>query len=149
HACCVTFLSERDVADKPEWTQRVTNALVQAQAWVRDHRAQTAQLMSNSGSGKYTPHTQKTLEKVLVASDFDSYEKSGVIRHVDWNQRRIDFQPYPYPSYTERLVQAMKGTKVEGNDAFLQQLDPAFVARDLVDDCFVRAAIDEAGGPSL
>src|SRR6218665_196315 len=31
HACCVATLSERDIAERPEWAQRVTNALVKAQ----------------------------------------------------------------------------------------------------------------------
>lgn len=149
HACCVTFLAERDLADKPEWAQRVTNALVKAQQWTLANRLQTAQLLSSTGPGKYTPHSQQALAKVLAATDFAEYEKSGLVKNKGWQQRRIDFQPYPFPSYTERLVQALKNTKVEGNDSFLQGLDPAFVARDLVDDRFVRRAIDSVGGPSV
>ncbi|WP_036596851.1 ABC transporter substrate-binding protein [Ottowia thiooxydans] len=149
HACCVTFLAERDVADKPEWTQRVTNALVKAQKWTLSNRLQTAQLLSNSGPGKYTPHNQQSLAKVLAATDYSDYEKTGVVRNKGWHQRRIDFQPYPYPSYTERLVRAIQTTKIEGNDDFLKGLDPAFVARDLVDDRFVRKAIESVGGPSV
>lgn len=148
HACCVTFLAERDLAERPEWSQRVTNALVKAQQWTLANRLQTAQLMSSTGPGKYTPHSQQALAKVLAATDYVDYEKSGVVKHKGWLQRRIDFQPYPFPSYTERLVRAIKATRVEGNDAFLKNLEPAFVAKDLVDERFVRKAIDSVGGPA-
>jgi len=147
HACCVTFLSERDLADKPEWAQRVTTALVKAQLWIRENRLDTATLLSNNHERRYTPHPQRTLAKVLAATDYADYEAAGVVRNKGWHQRRIDFQPYPYPSYTEQLVRATQATTVEGDTAFLQALDPKFVARDLVDDRFVRKAIQAVGGP--
>lgn len=149
HACCVTFLAERDLAEKPEWAQRVTTALVRAQLWTRDNRLQTAQLLSNAGERRYTPHPPQTLAKVLAATDYADYEARGVVRHPGWQQRRIDFQPYPYPSYTQELVRAIQQTKVEGATDFLEKLDPAFVARDLVDDRFVRKAIEAVGGPQV
>ena len=92
HACCVTFLAERDVAEKPEWARRVTSALVKAQLWTRDNRLETAQLLSNTGERRYTPHPPQTLAKVLAATDYVDYEKSGVVQHKGWAQRRIDFQ---------------------------------------------------------
>lgn len=147
HACCVTFLSERDIHDRPEWTQRVTNALVQAQLWTRGHRAETAQLLSRAGDNRYTPHTPEILGKVFTGNPSD-YVQSGAILHPTWQQKRIDFQPYPFASYTEELVRAIKRTQVEGDTSFLAKLDPKFVARDLVDDRFVRKAIDAVGGPS-
>lgn len=149
HACCVTFLGERDLSERPEWSQRVTNALVKAQQWTLANRLQTAQLLSNGGPGKYTPHSQQALAKVLASTDYADYEKRGVVKNKGWQQRRIDFQPYPFPSYTERLVRAIKATQVEGNTDFLQKLEPSFVAKDLVDDRFVRRAIDAVGGPSV
>ncbi|KAF1045277.1 ABC transporter substrate-binding protein [Xylophilus sp.] len=149
HACCVTFLAERDLAEKPEWTQRVTDAIVQAQAWVRSNQLETAKLLASSDPHRYTPHPLPVLAKVLAATDYSAYEASGVVRHKGWYQRRIDFQPYPYPSYTERLVQAITETKVEGDAGFLKGLDPKFVARDLVDDRFVRKSIASVGGPSV
>lgn len=149
HACCVTFLAERDLSERPEWAQRVTNALVKAQQWTLGNRLQTAQLLASNGPGKYTPHSQQALAKVLAATDYADYEKSGVVHNKGWQQRRIDFQPYPFPSYTERLVRAIKATRLEGNDAFLQALEPSFVARDLVDERFVRKAIEAVGGPAV
>ncbi len=149
HACCVTFLSERDTSERPEWAQRVTNAIVRAQLWTRSNQLDTATLLSAAGEGKYTPHALPVLSKVLAATDYASYEASGVVKNKGWYQRRIDFQPYPFPSYTEELVRAVKQTRVEGDTKFLDALDPAFVARDLVDDRFVRRAIDLVGGPSV
>ena len=69
----------------------------------------------------------------------------GAIRHPEWQQARIDFQPYPFPSYTEKLVQLLRHTRVAGDNAFLQSLDPARVAMELVDERFVRQAIEATG----
>lgn len=147
HACCVTFLAERDTTEKPEWAQRVTNALVKAQLYTRGNQLEVAKLLASSGEGKYTPHPLRTLAKVLVDTDYSAYEAAGIVRNKGWYQRRIDFQPYPFASYTEELVRAVKQTKVEGNTGFLDALDPAFAARDLVDDRFVRKALASVGGP--
>ncbi|WP_332878647.1 ABC transporter substrate-binding protein [Massilia sp. S19_KUP03_FR1] len=148
HACCVTFLAERDLNDKPEWSQRVTNAIVNAQLWSRSNQIETAKLLSNSDAHRYTPHPLQTLTKVLAVTDYSAYEKRRIIAHPAWNQRRIDFQPFPFASYTEELVRAIGQTKVEGDTKFLAALDPKFVARDLIDDRFVRKAITLAGGPA-
>lgn len=146
HACCLLTLAERDIVERPEWAQKVTNAMVKAQLWTRDNQLETAKLLASSGEGKYTPHGLPVLTKVLAATEMAQYTRDGVIKHPQWNQRRIDFQPYPYPSYTEELVKALQVTHVEGNAAFLEKLDPKFVARDLVDDRFVKAALKQVGG---
>jgi NitT/TauT family transport system substrate-binding protein len=148
HACCVTFLAERDVADKPEWSQRVTNAIVNAQLWARSNQIDTAKLLSNAGPNRYTPHPLQVLTKVLAVTDYTAYEQRRIIAHPDWQQRRIDFQPYPFASYTEEMVRALRDTRVEGDVRFLAALDPKTAARELVDDRFVRKAIAAAGGPS-
>jgi NitT/TauT family transport system substrate-binding protein len=148
HACCVTFLAERDLTDKPEWSQRVTNAIVNAQLWSRSNQTDTAKLLSNAGENRYTPHQLQTLTKVLATTDYSDYEKRGIVAHPAWQQRRIDFQPFPFASYTEEMVRAIAQTKVEGDTRFLTGLDPKFVARDLVDDRFVRKSITAAGGPA-
>lgn len=148
HACCVVFQHQKDLDERPEWSQKVVNAIVKAQLWMRDHRVETAALLSRDGAGKYTPFAQPVLERVLVpnAERDKEYRASGAIRHGDWNTARIDFQPYPYPSYTEALVRALKETVVEGDNRFLAKLDPVFAAKDLVDDRFVRKALAAVGG---
>ncbi|MCY1383263.1 hypothetical protein D9M69_713710 [compost metagenome] len=77
-----------------------------------------------------------------------NYLASGAIRHAEWREERIDFQPYPFPSYTEELVRRLQGTLIEGNNAFLAGLDPSATARDLVDDRFVRESLAQVGGLS-
>ena len=148
HACCLVFMNEQDLAERPEWSQKVVNAMVKAQLWTRDNRAETAQLLSSADPQKYTPHAPEILARVLTPSDADlqGYAASGAIRHPDWQDRRIDFQPYPFPSYTAELVRMLKDTQVEGERGFLDALDPAFVAGDLVDDRFVKKALEGVGG---
>ncbi len=148
HACCVVFMHERDLQQRPEWSQGVVDAIVKAQQWSLGHRAETAQLLSREGKNRYTPHTIEALDKVLAppASDRVAYTESGIIHHPEWNDARIDFQPYPYPSYTVELVKMLKDTLIEADHDFLAQLDPEFVARDLVDDRFVKNAIEKLGG---
>lgn len=148
HACCVTFLSERDITERPAWAQGVINALVKAQLWTRNNQLEAAKLLSSSDDNRYTPHSAQVLAKVLATTDYASYEASGAARNKGWYQRRIDFQPYPFASYTEELVRVLQKTKVEGDDTFLHRLDPRFAARDLVDDRFVKKAIAAVGGPA-
>lgn len=74
------------------------------------------------------------------------YLKDKAILHPEWRNQRIDFQPYPFASYTKELVRLLKITQVEGDRAFLNALSPERVARDLVTDRFVRKAIALNGG---
>jgi NitT/TauT family transport system substrate-binding protein len=148
HACCVVFMHEHDLNNRPEWSQKVVNAIVKAQLWTRDNREEAARLLSKDGANRYTPHAPDVLGRVLApaASEREAYLASGAIQHGDWADQRIDFQPYPFPSYTEELVKRLKNTLIEGNSRFLADLDPAATARDLVDDRFVRTAIEAVGG---
>lgn len=146
HACCVVFVHEEDIRQRKQWTQRVVNALVKAQLWSRSNRSEVARILSKDG-GKYTPHPLPVLQRALTYYDRNFYKKDGAIENPDWQVNRIDFQPYPFPSYTEELVRLLKTTQVEGNTDFLQKLQPRQVARDLVDDSFVRNALQQVGGP--
>ena len=147
HACCVTVAHAHDVERRPDWVQKVTQALVKAQLWTLDHRAEAATLLSNAGAGKYTPHQPAVLGKVLAPpqADWQRYVETGAIRHPEWKQSRIDFQPYPFASYTEKLVELLKQTHIAGENLFLRDLDPARVAGELVDERFVRSAIEATG----
>lgn len=148
HACCVVQMHEADLTNRPEWSQKVVNGIVQAQAWIRDNRAEAVKILAKDGAQRYTPHTQQTLAKVLIENtgDHDAYVKAGAIKNAAWQQKRIDFQPYPYPSYTETLVKLLRETEVKGDNSFLAELDPKFAASDLVDDSFVKQAIEAIGG---
>jgi ABC-type nitrate/sulfonate/bicarbonate transport system substrate-binding protein len=70
HACCVTFLAERDIAERPEWAQRVTNAIVKAQLWTRGNQLEAAKLLSSADDNRYTPHSPQVLAKVLATTDY-------------------------------------------------------------------------------
>ncbi|MED5609101.1 MULTISPECIES: ABC transporter substrate-binding protein [Pseudomonas] len=148
HACCVVFMHEHDLNGRPEWSQKVVNAIVKAQLWTRDNRAEAAKLLSRDGANRYTPHAPEVLGRVLAPapSEREKYLADGAIRHADWHEERIDFQPYPFPSYTEELVKRLKDTLIQGDKGFLAALDPAQTARDLVDDRFVRNALAQVGG---
>ncbi|MBD9676578.1 ABC transporter substrate-binding protein [Pseudomonas sp. PDM18] len=148
HACCVVFMHEHDLNNRPEWSQKVVNAIVKAQLWTRDNRAEAARLLSKDGENRYTPHAPEVLGRVLApaVSERQQYLADGAIRHADWHEERIDFQPYPFPSYTEELVRRLKDTLIQGDKSFLAALEPTQVAKDLVDDRFVRQALAGVGG---
>ena len=150
HACCVVFMQERDLTERPVWSQAVVSAIVNAQHWINQNREGTAEILARESGYRYTPHQQPVLTRTLVDNPkiTESYLASGAIRHPTWHQERIGFAPYPYPSYTELLVQKLKDTVVQGDTSFLQSLDPTFVAQDLVDDRFVKVAIEALGGLS-
>lgn len=148
HACCVIFMHEQDLTQRAAWSQKVVDAIVKAQLWTRAHPEDAAKLLSKEGANHYTPHAPQLLARVLApqAGDQGRYLGDRAIQHADWHSKRIDFQPYPYPSYTEELVRRLKATQVDGANAFIASLDPAQVASDLVDDRFVKKSIEAVGG---
>lgn len=148
HACCVIFMHEQDLTQRAQWSQQVVDAIVKAQLWTRAHPEEASKLVSKEGANHYTPHASQLLARVLApqAGDQGRYLGDRAIQHADWHSKRIDFQPYPYPSYTEELVRRLKATQVDGASQFLASLDPAQVAGDLVDDRFVKKSIEAAGG---
>ncbi len=145
HACCVVVMHEEDLERTPAWAQGVVRAIVRAQIWLRHNRQEAARLLSRTGRA-YLPHPPEVLERVFAAH-LHGYE--GILQHPEWSPMRIDFQPYPYPTYTEAIVSALKETEVEGEKEFLRALDPADAARDLVLEGLVRQAIEELGGPGI
>ncbi|QTA90373.1 ABC transporter substrate-binding protein [Desulfonema magnum] len=150
HPCCVVVMNENLVRSRPVFTQKVINAIVRAQLWILNNRAEAARILSIDGN-KYLPAPEKILLRVFTGYDnLAIYGKGTVpraIRHPEWNIGRIGFQPYPYPSATRFIVKEMARTLMEGNTAFLKRLDPDGVAKDLVDYTFVKKAIANVGGP--
>src|SRR5690606_663008 len=106
HACCVVLMHERDLEQRPAWAQKVVNGVVRAQAWIRDHREETARILARDNPQHYTPHAYDALARVLAPGreQAGAYAAAGAIRHPEWKDERIAFQPYPFPSYTEALV---------------------------------------------
>ena len=140
HPCCVVTAHESDTEQRPEWVQKMVNAVVKAQIYASANKGEIAELISKDGQ-RLLPMPGSVIRKAMT--DYgDAYEESGAIRHRDWGNGRIDFQPWPYPSATRLIVNAMNETVVEGDTTFLDGLDPDFVAEDLVDYRFVRKALE-------
>jgi NitT/TauT family transport system substrate-binding protein len=140
HPCCVICTQERNTKDRPDWTQKVVDAVVRAHIYASQNKAEIARLLSRDGRA-YLPTPSDVVVKAMTDYGAD-YEKSGAIHHRDWHNGRIDFQPWPYPSATKLIVDAMSKTVVEGDTTFLKGLDPAFVVDDLVDYRFVKSALE-------
>ncbi|GIW20804.1 MAG: hypothetical protein KatS3mg065_1100 [Chloroflexota bacterium] len=147
HACCVVTVGEDAIAAAPDVVERVVAAVARAQLWARDNRAEAARLLSADGDN-YLPQPRAAIERALTHYDLAEYGPAGAIHHADWQTGRIGFQPFPFPSYTETLVRLLGETLVEGDRSFLDGLDPATAHGDLVDDRFVRTAIERLGGPA-
>lgn len=137
HACCA-FLVHEDVVERdPEAVQALTDSIVAAQLQIGSDRAAAASMLSES----YLP---QPLPAITTALTYPDRELGS--RHPDWNPQRIGFQPYPFPSFSSALVEAMHGTVVDGDTRFLSRIDPAAVHDDLVDDRFVRSSLTRIAG---
>ena len=145
HACCVAIMHEDDVVNKPNYTQAVVNSIAEAQLYASNNKSEAAKLLSKDG-GNYLPQPLKAIEYALTHYDHDEYVPSGAITHPDWDNERIGFQPFPFPSYTEELIKSLRETVVEGDKSFLDDLDPASAHQDLVSDSYARTAIEKLGG---
>lgn len=137
HACCVTVVHEELIDQRPDTVQALVDAAVSAQLGIRADRSDAAAILSGEG---YLPQPREAVEVAMtgtVAAPGGGPERP-----------RIDFHPFPFPSFTSELVRQMRQTVVDGDTRFLDGLSPDSVHADLVDDRFVRMAIERHGGPS-
>ncbi|WP_433590980.1 ABC transporter substrate-binding protein [Nocardia sp. CA-145437] len=139
HACCVLVTRDDVIAERRAAVQAVTDAVVSAQAQISADRNRAAGALT---SGSYLP---QPLPAVRTALTYPA--PPYPLRHPDWSPHLVGFQPYPYPSFTRKLVEAMHDTVVDGDRRFLDDLDPNTVHRALVDDTFVLNSIAAHGGP--
>lgn len=139
HPCCVVCMHEADAMDpqRAHWAQAVLNAIVQAQIYIDANRAEVAQMLSREGK-KYLPFPAKVVERAMIFYNPAFYRDA--IKHPQWHQDRIDMDAWPYPTATERVASFLKKTLVTGDRSFLDKLDPAFVAKDLVNYDHVKRA---------
>jgi len=142
HPCCVVCMNEQQVTAKPEWTAKVVEAIVEAAAYASTNKKEVAKLLSKDGEG-FLPVPAAVVERAVTLYDPKVYGETGAIRHADWGNGRIDFQPWPYPSATKLIVDSMSKTLVAGDTTFLKGLDPQFVADDLVAYSFIKAALEK------
>ena len=141
HPCCVVTMHEADTVKRPEWTQKVVDAVVKAEIYASKNKKEVARLISQDGRG-YIPLPAAVVERAITHYDDPDYDKLGANRNRKvWGNDRIDFQPWPYPSATKLIVEAMGKTVVSGDKTFLDKLSPDFVAQDLVDYSFVKRSL--------
>lgn len=140
HACCA-LLVHQDVIDRePAAVQSLADSMLAAQQVIADDRAAAGRLLSD---GRYLPQPAPAVARAL------DYDPDGFdLAHPEWAPQRIGFRGFPFAGYTAAMVGAMHDTIVDGDRRFLDRVAPEDVHRDLVDDRFVRRAIDAAGGPS-
>ena len=142
HPCCVVCMHEEATKARPTWTQKVVNAAVRGAIYASENKKEVAYMLSKNGAG-YLPAPAPVVERAMTTYDEPAYKESGAVQHLsEWENGRIDFQPWPYPSATKLMVDSMKDTVVSGDTAFLDGLDSQFVADDLVDYSFVKNALD-------
>ena len=140
HACCVLITRDDVIARRPNAIQQLTDAVVGAQLLLNDDRAKAAKAL---GGGHYLPQPVPAVQLALTYPD-----PPYPLAHPDWQPQRLGFAPFPFASFTHRLVEAMGETVIDGDRRFLDGLDPARVHADLVDDQFVRSALAHHGGPA-
>lgn len=141
HACCALLVHEDVIDRNPAGVQQLTDAVTAAQLRIDADRKQAAGMLT---SGNYLPQPLPAVTKALT------YPADGyAITHHDWQPQRIGYQPFPFPSFTRALIEAMQDTEVDGDRRFLSRLDPATVHTDLVDDRFVRQSLNRVGGPGM
>ncbi|MBN2629611.1 MAG: ABC transporter substrate-binding protein [Rhodobacteraceae bacterium] len=144
HPCCVVCMNEKVTREKPEWTQKVMNAVVRASIYASENKLEVATLLSKDGAGYLPAPADVVIRAMTLYADNPDYIASGAIANVDeYRNGRIDFQPWPYPSATKLIVEEMNRTVVSGDTTFLNGLDPDFVVNDLVNYAFVKAALEK------
>jgi NitT/TauT family transport system substrate-binding protein len=140
HACCAVVVRQELIDRSPGTVQAVTDAVAGAQRWIAAHRRDAATALT---SGRYLPQPPAAVTRALNRAPTDP---ALMVANPGWHGERIGFAPYPFPSYTEALVGAMRDTVVDGDRRFLDALDPAGVHAALVDDRFVLRSITAQGG---
>ena len=143
HACCITVVRADLIENHPEAAQAVLNGLLASQLAIRADGTGAAKLLSEGG---YLPQPLPAIEKALTDYDHNHYQDA--IQHPEWESRRIDFQPHPFPSYTPALVEALKETLIDGDTSFLAAIDLETVHEELFAVDQVATAIEEYGGLS-
>ena len=151
HPCCVVVMKEQVINNNPIFTQKVVNSIVRAQQWLLDNRREAAKLLGTAGKA-YLPVSEEVLLRVFTGYEEEIYGAPNIptaIKHPEWDLHRINFQPYPYPSAARFIYQQLQQTLVEGENQFLFQQNPEFVSTDLIDDTFVKRAIQDFGGAGM
>lgn len=136
HACCATVVHE-SLLGSTERANSLANALADAAVYGREQRDNAAAALTT-----YLPQKPKAIAYALTDH---GQEHPQAVRNRPWGGQILEFAPFPYPSYTQELVAQMRHTLVDAPSDFLSELDDAAVHTDLVDDRFVRNALNRLG----
>ncbi len=143
HPCCVVIMHEDDAMDpaRAAWAQGVHNAIVEAQLYISSNRQAAAHMLSKDGK-KYLPFDKEVVDRAMNFYNVADYSQPMAIKHPEWEQSRINFQGWPFPSATKQVLTEMKTTLVGGEIDFVKKLSPDFVAKDLVQYSYIKKALD-------
>ncbi len=100
-----------------------------------------AEMLSRDGKN-YLPFPKEVVQRAMMLYTVPYPGNADAIKNQDWGMDRINFQGWPYRSATELVVSELKKTQITGDAAFLANLDPKFVADDLVNYAFIRKSLD-------
>jgi NitT/TauT family transport system substrate-binding protein len=144
HPCCVVVMHDADVEDpaRRAWTQAVTDAVVEAQIWIAENRTDAARRLSRDG-GNYLPFPFEVIDRAMNFYDPAYYKNPPAIKHVEWQQSRINKQAWPYPSATRFVVDELRRVVLTGDRTFLNELTTDFIIKDLVNYDFIRRALEK------
>ena len=143
HPCCVVVMHEADTMDpaRAAWAQGVHNAIVEAQIHLHENREAMSEMLSKDGKG-YLPFPKEVVKRAVMLYDAPYAASPSAIKHLDWGIDRINFQGWPYRSATEMVVSDLRNTVITGDEDFLKNLKPDFVANDLVNYTFIKKALE-------
>ena len=141
HACCVTLVRGDLVQKNPLAAQAIANVIAESQLIIERDRNQAA---TNLSTGGYLPQDVKAIKKALA--DYTTAEYPKAITHPEWKSQRINFQPFPFPSYTVELINRLKLTAVDADKTFLKSINLKTAHADLVALGFAEKAIEKNGG---
>jgi NitT/TauT family transport system substrate-binding protein len=144
HPCCVVVMHEDDAMDpdRAAWAQGVHNAIIRAQLHLGANRKEMAHMLSKDGK-RYLPFPSEVVERAMLFYDPAYYNNPHAIQNLDWGQDRINFQAWPYPSATVRIVDELKQTTVTGDSDFLTNITGEHVAKDLVQYDYVKKSLEQ------
>jgi len=148
--CCQSVLLQETIDKDRSWSQAVINALYKAASWAHQNKQELASILGKDGGG-YFPMPTKIVERALLKDDLHTYgpEGTGAIMHTDWNVHRVEFNPYPYESAFDVMLDLMKRTVVDQSAALpdqLRKLSGREIAHEIVDYDLAQAAFKNIDG---
>jgi NitT/TauT family transport system substrate-binding protein len=146
HACCQAVMHEDLIKAHPGWAQRVVDVIVETELWMNEHLEETAMILSSDGEG-FIDVPYSIMKRAMFKYDNKTYgaEGTGAIRHPEWKIRRVGFDPFPFKSYTKKLVELFRKTEIQGDKGFLDAYDSEFIANDLVDYKMIITSLKKVG----